>query len=132
MSKSVLVVDDFDDSREVLQLLFRRAGFTVFVAANGAQAVLSAKRHHPHAIVMDLLAPVMDGLEATRRIKADPELMHTPIVAYSATASSAKQEAHLFAGICSKPCSPDFLIAMVNKVMTAAPDDICPASKIIN
>ena len=117
MLKRLLVVDDYQDSREMLELIFRQAGFVVFLASDGAEALVTARDHRPHAVVMDLFMPVMDGFEATRQIKADPSLRHVPVIAYSAKASSAHEDDYLFAAICQKPCPPDDLIGMVNEVI---------------
>ena len=123
MPKLVLVVDDYEDSREMLDLILRQAGFVVSFAVNGAEAVAAARDQHPDAVVMDLFMPVMDGFEATRQIKADPALKGVPVIAYSAKASSANEHDHLFAAICQKPCPPERLIALLNEAVENAPPE---------
>lgn len=91
------------------------AGFAVISAANGPEAVALARQRLPDVIVMDVMMPEMDGLEATRRIKADPRLSHVPVVAYTANTSPAKQLRNLFDAVCRKPCAPDTLLAVVRR-----------------
>ena len=80
----VLVVDDHKDIRELLRLSLQMRGCRVVEAANGEEAVAMANQVHPDLILMDLSMPVLDGYEATRRIKARPDLSGTPVVAVSA------------------------------------------------
>jgi CheY-like chemotaxis protein len=83
-SGTVMVVDDADDIRELICMQLRRNGYEVVEATNGAQAVELATESHPGLILMDLSMPVMDGYEATRRIKSLPGLGGVTIVAISA------------------------------------------------
>jgi two-component system cell cycle response regulator DivK len=83
-SGTVMVVDDADDVRILICAQLRWRGYEVIEATNGEQAVELATRNHPGLILMDLSMPVMDGYEATRRIKALPGLGGVPIVAVSA------------------------------------------------
>jgi len=83
-SGTVMVVDDADDIRELICMQLRRKGYEVVEATNGAQAVEIATLSHPGLILMDLSMPVMDGYEATRRIKSLPGLGGVTIVAISA------------------------------------------------
>ena len=82
--RTVMVVDDSDDIRELICMQLRGMGYRVVEAANGKEAVELVRRAHPGLILMDLSMPVMDGYEATRRIKALPELGGVPVVAVSA------------------------------------------------
>ena len=83
-SGTVMVVDDADDIRELICMQLRRKGYEVVEATNGEQAVELATLSHPGLILMDLSMPVMDGYEATRRIKSLPGLGGVTIVAISA------------------------------------------------
>ena len=116
----ILVVDDYDDTREMLHMILADAGFAVVSAANGSEAVALAKTYMPDAVLMDLFMPDMDGVEATRQIKADPRLRDIPVVAYTAQPPTAETEADLFAAVCMKPCSPATLLATVRALMPPA------------
>jgi CheY-like chemotaxis protein len=96
--RTVMVVDDSDDIRELMCMQLRRKGYRVVEAANGAEAVELVPRTHPGLILMDLSMPVMDGFEATRRIKALPELGGVPVVAVSAICDSHSIHKALEAG----------------------------------
>jgi two-component system cell cycle response regulator DivK len=86
MTKRILVVDDQDDLRGVLRDLVTGSGYTVDEAADGQARIAKAKSHRPDLILMDIQMPVLDGYEATRQIKADPNLKATPIIAVSSFA----------------------------------------------
>lgn len=113
----VLVVDDHDDARELLALVIGSSGYEVTTAANGRAAVEETKRARPDAIIMDLFMPEMDGLEASRLIKADPALAPIPIIAYTARSNVQDIDASPFAAFCVKPCLPVDLLALLEKVL---------------
>ena len=95
--KKVLVVEDVDMNRELMvQLLEDR--YEVIEAANGQDGVEAAERERPELILMDLSLPVMNGWEATRRLKANPELKSIPIIALTAHAMKGDRETALAAG----------------------------------
>jgi signal transduction histidine kinase/ActR/RegA family two-component response regulator len=96
--KRILVVDDVEPNRMVLEGVLAPLGFEVFEADDGARALEGVTAHQPDLIVMDLAMPGMDGLEATRRIRQGPQGTHTPIVALSAHASDADRDAAMTAG----------------------------------
>jgi CheY-like chemotaxis protein len=114
----VLVVDDHDDARELLTLIIETRGYTVATAANGREAVAEAGRSRPDAIIMDLFMPEMDGYEAARHLKDDPDLASVPILAYTARSSPADTESGLFAACCVKPCHPEDLLETLDRVLT--------------
>ncbi len=94
-AKRILVVDDNEDSRLALRALLESMGYVVHEAADGQEAVQRTREIRPHLVLMDIMMPRMDGLEATRRIRATPELAETPIVCVSAMegAAAASREA---------------------------------------
>ena len=97
-SGTVMVVDDADDIRELICMQLRRKGYKVVEATNGAQAVEVATQSNPGLILMDLSMPVMDGYEATRRIKSLPGLGGVKIVAISALCDPSIEHKALEAG----------------------------------
>ena len=84
MRHAVLVVDDYQDSREFMSMVLHNAGFIVRTATNGLEAVIAAYEMQPAVIVMDMIMPVLDGIEATRLIKAIDELRDARVIAYAA------------------------------------------------
>lgn len=85
----VLIADDHHDSREALRALLEACGYRVVVASNGAEAVAQARGIRPQLILMDVMMPELDGLDATRQIRADPALPRMPIVAVTARDDAA-------------------------------------------
>lgn len=117
--KKVLVVEDVDLSRElVVQLL--EDTYQVIEAANGQEGLKLAEREQPDLILMDLSLPVMDGWEATRRLKAHSELRSIPIIALTAHAMVGDEEKALAAGCddyLPKPLDEKELYAKVAKYL---------------
>jgi CheY-like chemotaxis protein len=117
--KTILLVEDIEQNRElILQLL--EDDYDVVEAADGAEAIRLTAERRPDLILMDLSLPVIDGWEATRRIRADPSLAHTPIVAVSAHAMRGDREKAIAAGCddhVSKPIDFDELLRVVAKYL---------------
>ena len=113
--KKVLVVEDVDFNRDlVVQLLEER--YHVIEAANGQEGVALAEQERPDLILMDLSLPVMDGWEATRRLKANDALRAIPVIALTAHAMKGDEEKALAAGCedyIAKPLDEDELLAKV-------------------
>jgi CheY-like chemotaxis protein len=108
---SVLVVDDDVAAREMVSLALELAGFDVVSAAGGAEGLEQARRHRPAAIVMDPAVRDVDGIEAARRMRADPELRDIPLIGHSGR--SDLDALGLFDAICMKPSPPDALLDRV-------------------
>jgi len=116
--KRVLVVDDVFENRAVLADTLRPLGFSIFEATDGAQGLERAQALAPDMILIDNVMPVMDGLEATRRLRAIPLFKHVPIVAISASASKDDIQRALSAGATAflpKPFQATALIALLEK-----------------
>lgn len=117
----VLIVDDDEDARDMYAWCMRAAGWNVEDVADGAEALFVAEHFEPDVIVMDLRLPVIGGLEATRRLKADPRTRHIPVVALSG-ADRSQTEAEAMAAGCEefvpKPCPPQDLRALLEKLVT--------------
>ena len=120
MSKRILVVDDQEDLRGVLRDLLTGSGYTVIEAADGEAGVAKAKSDRPDLILMDIQMPVIDGYEATRRIKVDPGLKPIPIVAVSSFAMKGDEEKARAAGCdhyVTKPYSPMQLLRLIRSFL---------------
>lgn len=117
----VLVVDDYDDAREMYAESLLVSGFRVVEAADGARAVELAQSLSPDVILMDLSLPGVDGWEATRRLKADARTQHIPVVALTGHALSSALDAARAAGcdrFVVKPALPDVVIEEVRRAIS--------------
>ncbi len=94
----ILVVDDRESNRDILTRMLERAEFAVKTAENGEQALAVFENWHPHALLLDIRMPVMNGVEVTKRIKARPEGKDTVIIAVSASALEEEKKAVLAYG----------------------------------
>jgi two-component system cell cycle response regulator DivK len=116
MSKCILVVEDQEDNRQILRDLLGNAGFELTEAENGEEAIAAVARRRPDLILMDIQLPLMDGYEATRRIRTNPDLKSVPIIAVTSYALAGDEDKALEAGCngyVSKPYSPRELLAKV-------------------
>ncbi len=124
--RTVLVVEDYDDSRQVYVELLGEAGYDVVEACDGAEAIAKARETPPDLVVMDLSLPVIDGWEATRQLKLDARTRHIPIVALTGHAlegskgNSDAVDERGWETLLAKPCSPDRLLATVHEVLARA------------
>lgn len=112
----VLYVEDNEDNVYVLKNRLARKGYTVLVASDGVEGVSMAASEQPEIILMDLSLPVLDGWEATRRIKSDDKLRHIPVIALTAHAMTGDREKALAAGcddFDTKPVQFDRLIEKI-------------------
>jgi two-component system cell cycle response regulator DivK len=116
----VLLVDDYPDAREMYAEYLDFSGFEVIEAANGMEALQRAADMQPDIVLMDLSLPVMDGWEATRRLKADKRTEHIPVVALTGHALAGISEGAKRAGcdaFVTKPCLPEDLVKEIRKVL---------------
>jgi len=116
----ILVVDDYQDAREMYAEYLQFSGFRVAEARNGNEAVAQAFSLRPDLILMDLSLPGMDGWEATRVLKADERTKHIPVVALTGHALAGASEGARRAGCDSfvtKPCLPDDLVVEVRRML---------------
>jgi CheY-like chemotaxis protein len=118
----ILYVEDNDDNIYMLEQRLRRAGFTVTIARDGAQGVAMAGAEMPDVILMDLGLPVVDGLEATRRLKASPRTRHIPIIALTANAMTGDREKAMAAGCDDFDTKPLDLPRLLEKIRALAPE----------
>jgi CheY-like chemotaxis protein len=116
-SDAVLVADDYEDGRELIASVLRDAGFAVRTAANGLEALLTAYQTRPTVIIMDVTMPVLDGIEATRLIKASEGMRHARVIAYTGDAAlGGGRMGTLFAAVIQKPATPTAVLATVRHV----------------
>ena len=121
MSQRILVIEDQPDNRQILRDLLTNADFEVIEAEDGEAGVAAAGTHRPDLILMDIQLPLMDGYEATRRIKADPALRAIPIIVITSYALSGDDDKARAAGCdayFSKPFSPRQLLAKVREYLS--------------
>ena len=114
--RTILVVDDFDDTRLLLRTWLERRGFRVVEAQNGLEAIDQAESETPDLIIMDMQMPQLDGLSATRRIRGLKTLNSVPIVAVSAYGADQFREQALAAG-CNEYVSTPFEPATLERVI---------------
>jgi len=120
MSKRILVVEDQEDNRLILRDLLSTAGYELIEATNGQEGVELAQKERPDLILMDIHLPVMDGYEATRRIKADAALHAIPVIAvtsYALSGDEAKARTAGCDGYVTKPFSPRQLLAKLREYL---------------
>ena len=122
MRKIILVVEDYDDSRELIKFMLETLGHEVLEATNGSEAIEFARSEHPDLILMDIAMPVMDGITATRKIRmlSEDNLSHVPIICLTAHINSYLQEA-LDAGcneVVGKPINLTVLQPLVQQYLS--------------
>ena len=118
--KRILIVEDTEDNRQIMRDVLSSAGYELVEAETGEDGVAMARTHRPDLILMDIQLPVLDGYEATRRIKNDPTLRHIPIIAvtsYALSGDEAKARAAGCDGYVAKPFSPRELLLKVRELL---------------
>ena len=98
MGKTILIVEDEPKNMKLLRDLLQRFGYEILEASDGEQGVKSAGEKMPDLILMDIMMPKMDGLEATRIIKADIKTKHIPVIALTSYAMKGDREKAIEAG----------------------------------
>ena len=118
--KRVLVAEDNDMNFALVEIVLRNLGVDVLRAATGQEALDLATKEHPDLVYMDVQMPILDGLEVTRRLRAQPETQAVPVVALTALAMAGDEEKVLAAGCnayISKPVSPATLREMTRRFL---------------
>lgn len=104
--QTILVVDDNEDNRAMLERWLRRRGYVTHCAEDGRAAIAMTESHRPDLVFMDISMPVMSGIDATRAIRANPETSGTPVIALTAHAMMSDRAACIEAGcnaVATKP-----------------------------
>ena len=117
---TVLIIEDYDDTRKLLASILRHAGYNVIEAEDGVEGLLKASASYPDLVIMDLALPEMDGVETSRRIHQMPKLARTPIFAVSALLTEEVEADARAAGcieVFAKPFEVDGLIDRVRAVV---------------
>jgi two-component system cell cycle response regulator DivK len=120
---TILYVEDNEDNVYMLVRRLRRHGFEVVVAADGAQGIEAARRERPDLVLMDLSLPVLDGWEATRRLKQAVETRAIPVIALSAHAMAGDRERALAAGCDDYDAKPVNLRRLLDKIRALLPEE---------
>ena len=120
----ILLVEDNELNRDMLSRRLSRRGYEVEVAVDGAQGIEKARALTPDLILMDVGLPGIDGLEATRRLKAEPGTRAIPIVALTANAMAGDQEEALAAGCDEYDTKPVDITRLVGKIQTLIGGDV--------
>ena len=118
----ILYVEDNEDNTYVVKSRLTRAGFIILVATDGEQGVSMAATEQPDLILMDLSLPVLDGWEATRRIKTARKTKHIPVVALTAHAMAGDREKALAAGCNDFDTKPIELPRLLEKIRALLPE----------
>jgi CheY-like chemotaxis protein len=124
---TILVVEDFDDTRLMMKMWLTKHGYRVLEAETGEEGVELAQKERPDLIIMDMMMPGMNGLDATQRIRQDRDLRQTPIVAVSAYGVNEYRRLALAAGCneyVSTPFDPGSLADLIKTLLDDAPTDI--------
>jgi len=120
MNKTILVIEDHEDNRRIMRDLLTSAGYEVIEAITGEEGVTAAETHRPDLILMDVQLPGLDGYQATRRIKANPDVGQIPVIIVTSYALSGDDVKAFEAGsdaYVSKPFSPRELLAKIREFL---------------
>jgi two-component system cell cycle response regulator DivK len=115
---TILIVEDNEMNRDMLSRRLERKGYEVLIAVDGEMGLEVARANEPELILMDMSLPVMDGWEATRRLKADEVLKHIPVIALTAHAMANDRDKALEAGCDDYDTKPIDLPRLLSKIET--------------
>jgi CheY-like chemotaxis protein len=116
-SATILIIEDYSDTRELLSTMLRRKGYKVIEAEDGLEGLLKATAMYPDLIIMDLSLPEMDGVEASRRIHRQAKLTHIPIFVVSAYLTEEVEKDVCAAGcveVFPKPFDAELLLTKIS------------------
>lgn len=116
----ILLVDDEPDIIEIVSYNLKNAGYHVFTAKNGKEAILQAEKHLPHLIILDVMMPIMDGIQTCEALRNDPKFKETIITFLTARGEDYSQFAGFNAGAddyITKPIKPKLLVSKVKALL---------------
>jgi CheY-like chemotaxis protein len=122
--KKILLVEDNEMNRDLLTRRLAKRGYDVVVAVDGIDGIEQARAQRPHVVLMDLSLPVLDGWEATRRLKADPDTSSIPVIALTSHAMPEDRQRALAAGCDdydTKPIDLERLLGKIEALLPVAP-----------
>jgi CheY-like chemotaxis protein len=128
----ILLVEDNEMNRDMLSRRLQRKGYEILLALDGESGVEMARTHVPDLVLMDMSLPVLDGWEATRRLKASAVTRHIPIIALTAHAMSSDREKALEAGCDdydTKPVELPRLLGKIEALLSGVPDKLSSAGE---
>lgn len=117
----ILLVEDNEMNRDMLSRRLKRRGYEIVIAIDGAVGVAMVDSEQPDLILMDMSLPVMDGWEASRKLKANPHTRSIPIIALTAHAMSGDREKALAAGCDDYDTKPIELSRLLEKIQACLP-----------
>lgn len=127
----ILLVEDNEANRDMLSRRLERKGYQVVLAVDGQSGVEMAQTQSPDLVLMDMSLPVLDGWEATRRLKAAPATQHIPVIALTAHAMSGDRDKALEAGCDDYDTKPVELLRLLGKIealLSEGPGETAPAN----
>ena len=127
MEHKILIIEDSDDTREMMAKLLELESFTVVTARNGQSGIEQASSERPDLIITDINMPILNGIEMTRRLRAEPELKAIPILALTAYGDNLANEA-IKAGanqVAIKPLEFDALIEAIKRLLRNSKGNTC-------
>ena len=112
----VLIVDDSQDNRDMAAMLLETSGFDAITAGNGLEGVIVAHYTRPAVVIMDVAMPVLDGVQATKLLKASRVTQSINVIAYTAKMNlDDAPMGRLFADVLQKPASPETIVGLVQR-----------------
>jgi CheY-like chemotaxis protein len=120
--KHILIVDDYPDALDIWAIYLQALGYRVSTAGDGAAAIAQAERLRPDLIVLDLELPRVSGFDVAKRLRANPETKHIPLIAatgYSHVKQLDRAREAGFDQIVIKPCDPDLLVEEIERQLLA-------------
>jgi two-component system alkaline phosphatase synthesis response regulator PhoP len=118
--QKILIVDDEPDILELIEYNLKKEGYQVYTASNGLEAIQQAKKHHPDLIILDIMMPKLDGIEACRQLRAVPEFKTTFMVFLTARSEEYSEISGFNVGAddyIAKPIKPRALISRINAIL---------------